>query len=124
MDLSVHGDFSNPGAKVTFNLPIISFQEEGLFFFYTPALDLTGYGKTEDEAKSSFNETLAQFLNYATNKKTLFSELKKLDWKVSKKISKPPSLVDMLNDNDYLQKIFEEKQYRKFDQPFSLPAFA
>jgi hypothetical protein len=121
--MNIHGKFTNPGGGVKFNLPIITFQEDGIFFFYTPALDVTGYGHTEDEAKSSFEQTLEQFLDYTTKKKTLFAELKRLGWKVTKKSSTPPSLVEMLNDNNYLAEIFEEKQYRKFDQAISLPAF-
>jgi len=106
-----------------FSLPIITFQEENIFFIYTPALDLTGYGNTEDEARLSFEETLDQFLNYSTNKDTLVDELKRLGWKVSKKsVSKPPSLVDMINSNNYLAEIFEEKQYRKFHKNISLPS--
>jgi hypothetical protein len=120
----IQGNFKNLGNEVKFQLPIITFSEDGVFFFYTPALDLTGYGKTEEEAKSSFEETLGQFLDYTTHKKTLLSELKKLGWKVSKKTSRPPSLVEMINKNDYLAEIFEEKQYRKFHKTISLPAFA
>lgn len=124
MDLNISGDFKSKGSKVNFNLPVITFHEDGVFFFYTPALDLTGYGKTEEEAESSFEETLGQFLDYGTNKSTLFSELKKLGWKVSKKsVSKPPSLIDMINNNEYLAEIFEEKQYKKFHQTINLPAF-
>ena len=119
------GDYkSSKGNKVKFKLTVITFQEDGVFFYYTPALDLTGYGKTVDEAKESFSITLEQFLTYSTNKNTLFNELKKLGWKVSKKsVSKPPSLIDMINKNDYLATIFEEKQYSKIDQTISLPIF-
>ena len=123
MNSQISGDFKNSGDAITFSLPIIAFQEDNIFFVYTPALDLTGYGNTEDEARLSFEETLDQFLNYSTNKDTLVDELKRLGWKVSKKsVSKPPSLVDMINSNDYLAEIFEEKQYRKFHKNISLPS--
>lgn len=93
MSMNVQRNFSNKGNKIDFNLPVIKFEEESLFFIYSPALDLTGYGKTEGEAQSSFEETLSQFLNYTTNKKTLVSELKKLGWEVSRiKLVSPLSL--------------------------------
>ena len=122
----VSGNFkSSKGNSVEFNLPLLTFQEEGLYFFYSPALDLTGYGRTVQEADSSFQEALRQFLNYSTNKNTLWPELRKLGWKISKKsISKPPSLVDMVNKNQYLAEIFEEKQYQKTHSTISLPVFA
>jgi len=124
MPLNVKGKFRNRDRKIDFSMPVIKFQENDVFFFYTPALDLTGYGKTEEEARTSFEETLGQFLDYATHKKTLSSELKKLGWKVSKKGVKSPSLKDMLIENSYLAEIFEGKAYTKFDQRISIPAFA
>ena len=69
MSLEIMGNFHNKKGKINFNLPVIKFQEEDVYFFYTPALDLTGYGKTEAEAKVSFQETLGQFLDYTTKKK-------------------------------------------------------
>lgn len=122
MSLHFKGNFKNRGNEVKFNLPVITFQEEGLYFYYSPPLDITGYGKTDDEAKASFEETLNQFFDYTTNKKTFLAELKRLGWKVSKAISQPPSLKDMINNNQYLAEIFEEKQYKKFDQTISIPA--
>lgn len=122
--MNIKGNFRSKGNEVEFNLPIIQFKEDTVYFFYTPALDLTGYGNSEEEAKASFEETLTQFLAYTTNKKTLSSELRKLGWKVSKHKVASPSLTQMLRDNQYLVEIFEEKAYTKFDQTYSIPAFA
>ena len=69
MPLNVKGNFQHRDNKIDFNVPVITFAEDGVFFFYSPALDITGYGKTEEEARSSFQETLGQFLDYATHKK-------------------------------------------------------
>ena len=125
MDLRVQGNFKGKGGAVDFNLPIITFTENNIYFYYNPALDLSGYGNTDEEAKASFDQTISQFLDYGTNKKTLFSELEKLGWVISKKIvCKAPSLIDMVNSNDYLAEIFEEKQYKKFNQSVSIPLYA
>ncbi len=124
MGLEIKGNFRNKRNKVNFNLPVIKFQEDNLYFFYSPALDLSGYGNTEEEAKISFNETLGQFFDYTTNKKTLVSELKKLGWKVKGKSLTVPSLTEMIITNSYLAEIFEEKAYTKFHQTISLPAVA
>lgn len=122
MALEIKGNFRNRRSKVEFNLPVIKFQEDNLHFYYTPALDLTGYGHSEEEAKNSFNETLGQFFDYTINKKTLTSELKKLGWKVRGKSITVPSLTEMILANSYLAEIFEEKTYTKFHQTISLPA--
>jgi hypothetical protein len=126
MDLHFSGNYSNKaGTGVACELALMTFKEGNLHFVYAPALDLTGYGNTIEGAKDSFEPTLQQFVSYGMNKRTLLSELKKLGWKVSKKnATEPPSLVDMLNKNEYLAKIFEEKQYTKSHQNFRLPAFA
>lgn len=110
--------------QVDCRLTVITFEENGIHFYYAPALDLTGYGKSDEEAQKSFDVTLEQFVNYGLHKKTFFDELKKLGWSVKKSVSKPPSLVDMINKNKYLANIFEEKQYTKLDRNFPLPAFA
>jgi len=124
MALNVRGKYRTKQKKVDFNLPVIKFEEDKVFFLYSPALDLTGYGKSEAEAQTSFEETLEQFLDYTINKKTLAAELKKLGWKISKTAMKSPSLTNMLMVNKYLAEIFEEKEYSKFDRTVSIPTFA
>jgi hypothetical protein len=109
------------GVKVS----LITFQEEGLFFMYSPALDLTGYGKTEEEAKSSYHLAMEEFLKYTTHKKTLFRELERLGWTISKmKKFSAPTLPELIKSRDYLVEIFTEKQYRKSDEMVSLPSLA
>jgi hypothetical protein len=125
MDFRIKGNFKNKTGGVDFNLPLITFKEDNVFFAYSPALDLSGYGNSEEKAKASFDETLTQFFDYTTNKKTFVKELEKLGWKVSKnKASSPPSLIDMVNRNQYLAEIFEEKQYSKSYKTINIPAFA
>jgi predicted ribosome quality control (RQC) complex YloA/Tae2 family protein len=121
---NLSANFHNQSSRINFDLPALAFEEENVHFIYSPALDLTGYGKTEEEAQQSFKEALDQFFDYTTNKKTFEQELRRLGWKIQKNRSKAPSLVDMINQNDYLKEIFEEKQYRKFNQTVSMPAFA
>lgn len=58
-------------------------KEEGINYIYSPALDLTGYGKNVKEAKESFEVTLKEFIDYTDNKKTIFDELEHLGWLVN-----------------------------------------
>jgi hypothetical protein len=110
---------------VNVRLSLIEFEEDGLHFVYSPALDLTGYGKTHQEARESYNAAMEEFLRYTTNKKTAFEVLEGLGWKVSKKKSiSAPSLSDLIKSRGYLEKIFTEKQFRKTDEEVTLPAFA
>ena len=91
-------------AQHIITLQLISFEEDGLTFVYAPALDLTGYGKNEDEAKRSFEITLKEFVKYTDNKSAIVKELEKHGWVVKKKGNlnkgvKAPSYIDMLENN-------------------------
>jgi hypothetical protein len=109
-----------------FSLSMYSFEEEKIQIIYSPALDLSGYGKNEKEAKQFFEETLSEFIQYTTNKGTLVKELKRLGWYIPKKLSvkKPlaaPRLEEQLRDNEYLADIFNHKEFTKYNQPVQIP---
>ena len=99
----------NKGNHIDLGLILLAFEEDNIHFFYSPAFDLTGYGKTEKEAHESFQLALSEFLRYTVNKKTLFNELERLGWKIkrSKKITSVPSLEDLASSNEYLAEILE-----------------
>ena len=106
-----------------FELSLFSFIDEGVRIIYSPALDLSGYGKTIAEAKVSFELTLEEFVRYTSNKNSLQKELKRLGWEIKKK-SKPysaPELSLMLQKNDYLANIFETKDFKKYNETVALP---
>jgi len=48
---------------------------------YSPALDLSGYGKTAEEAKKDFDAALKIFIEEATAHGTLEKALEELGWK-------------------------------------------
>jgi len=108
---------------VNVKLSLIEFEEDGLHFVYSPALDLTGYGKTEVEAKESYDIAMEEFLTYTTHKETVFKELERLGWTISKKKKiSAPSLPELLQSRSYLEEIFTEKQFRKTDENVAIPA--
>lgn len=107
---------------INVKLSLIEFEEEGLHFVYSPALDLTGYGKTEAEAKESYNQAMEEFLKYTSHKKTAFEVLERLGWVIKKKKVSAPSLSELLQSRSYLEEIFTEKQFRKTDENVRIPA--
>lgn len=108
---------------INVKLSLIEFEEEGLHFIYSPALDLTGYGKTEEKARESYNLAMEEFLKYTSNKETVFQELERLGWTISnKKKVKAPSLSSLLQSRSYLEEIFTEKNFRKTDETVAIPA--
>ncbi len=81
---------------------ILFWEEDGIHFAYSPALDLTGYGKSKEEAKRSFEITLDAFAKYTHNKGTIYKEPERLGWTINKKKRrvKAPGYEEMLEDNE------------------------
>ena len=116
--------FGSKSVKVS--LQILFFKEDSIHYAYMPSFDLTGYGKTEDEAKESLTVVLDEFLRYTLNKNTLFIEMQRLGWKIKSK-KKPmyaPQMSDLINTNDQLKDIVNSKQYTTSNYQVNVPAFA
>lgn len=66
--------------RINSELTIFLFKEDDNFIAYSPALDLSGYGKTEDDARASFNIVLKENFDYAIHDGTLWQDLKSHGW--------------------------------------------
>lgn len=125
--LNFKGSIANKNQLHTFQLSLFSFMDDGCRIIYSPALDLSGYGKTETEAKESFKIAFSAFVEYTSNKNSLLNELKRLGWQVSNtklKKNKPieaPVLAKLLESNDYLATIFDTKNFKKYNEFVELP---
>lgn len=109
--------------QLKISLSFIEFDEDNRTILYCPALDLSGYGNNEEEAKESFEVVLEEFIRYTMNKKTFFNELTKLGWKIrskSKPIT-PPDMCYLLERNENFHQIFNKHSYRKYDKPVAIP---
>lgn len=95
--------------KVTMEVQVMLFEEDEIHFAYLPSLDLTGYGKTIEEAKQSLKIVLDEFLKYTIHKNTLMKELKRLGWKTHSKAKpiKAPNLSDQILTNERLKEIVD-----------------
>ena len=108
-------------------LPIIIFEEDNSHIFFCPALDLSGYGKTEGEASDSFENVLSEYFKYATNNGTLAKDLRRHGWIVRKNMKKkasPPPLSKLLETNDDFSRIFNNHDFKKTETVISLLAIA
>ncbi|MCQ2265722.1 MAG: hypothetical protein MJZ46_06760 [Bacteroidales bacterium] len=106
------------------NVPVVQFQEDDVVIIYCPALDLSGYGATEEEAKESFKTVLLEYIRYASNKGTLNNDLMAHGWRKlkSKRVSMvPPAMTDLLASNENFNKIFNtQPSYQKYDMPMQV----
>lgn len=119
------GTVRTSGKKVNVRLDIIRFEDSGCQIVYCPALDLSGYGKTDSEAEDSFKITLEEFFRYTINKNTLRKELTRLGWVVKdnpRKRMTPPDMSALLSSNRQFRSIFNKRAFVKSAETFSLPA--
>ncbi|MGF1637841.1 MAG: hypothetical protein ACFCUU_12260 [Cyclobacteriaceae bacterium] len=114
--LQVAADLGFSGSKYHVGLSLVEFEEDNVIIIYSPALDLSGYGYNQLEAKQSFSEALHEFFRYTSNKRTLDKVLKELGWTIkgSKKKPKfnPPKDSDLVSSNPLYYDIVNNKSYR------------
>lgn len=109
------GSFNGGKYNISISLSIYMWEEEGIHFVFAPALDLTGYGNSEEEAKRSFEVTLAEFLQYTNNKQTFYDELEHLGWSVNRRKRRihAPAFEEMLEDNESLKEVLNKGGVRR-----------
>ena len=84
------------------NLPVTILQESDKYIAYTPALDLSTFGSTSEEARSRFEELLDIFFEELVEMGTLEEVLQTCGWK---KVTEPeacwipPRVVEQTTKN-------------------------
>jgi hypothetical protein len=117
--------FTGKKGQVTLQIALISFIDDNTHIIYCPALDLSGYGIDETDARKSFDLALEEYLNYTINKRTLWIDLKNLGWVIRKNKQKPavpPPMSQLLERNEEFSRIFNNYPFKKFNTGVSLPA--
>lgn len=114
--LQLTADLGFTHSKYHVGLALVEFEEGNVTIVYSPALDLSGYGYSQKEAKQSFTEALNEFSRYTTNKNTLGKVLIDLGWskKGSRKKPKfdPPKDSDLISSNPLYNDIVNNKSYK------------
>jgi predicted RNase H-like HicB family nuclease len=110
-------------SNIEVKVDLIEYEEEGVYFVYSPAFDLVGYGNTQQEARDSWEIVLEEYFAYTLNKKTLTKDLESRGWAVKKKARqfKTPTLSWMLQNNEQLTDIYDNHNFRKVSHPVSVP---
>jgi hypothetical protein len=123
---NLSGEKNFSGKSVKINVPVILFNEDGIYYAFIPSFDLTGYGRSQDEASESLAVVLDEFLRYTLNKNTFLLELKRLGWKIKsrKKPMVAPQMSDLINTSEQLKEIVNYKKYTTSDLQVNMPAFA
>jgi len=125
-NFNLEADFKNSEGDIHVKIAMFSFKEKDNYIVYTPHFEVSGYGKTEDEAMNSFNLALGEFLDYITNKKTLHTVLTQLGWALKKGSPKHPRRIiapewtDLLKSNEDLTKILSNQEFSKRDRDVAI----
>ena len=109
---------------------LIHFQDEKkVHIIYSPHLDLSGYGNSRKEARTSFEIVFEDFVAYTLKKKTLAKVLTELGWKLKGSSKKPvrviaPSITSVINKNNYVSEIFDKYAVSTYHKEVGLPVCA
>jgi len=66
--------------KLPVDLSVLMLREDGYYVAYCPALDVSSYGDSEEEAQKAFQEAVEIFIEETEKKGTLEKVLLKLGW--------------------------------------------
>nr|DAK03402.1 MAG TPA: antitoxin [Caudoviricetes sp.] len=113
------------GKTIKANLVVILFEDNGAKIVYCPALNVYGYGLTDQEARESFEYCLEEFFDYTVKKKTLIKELESLGWEIrSRRKFAAPVFSRLLEKNKTLRKVMDTKDFKKVSAPVRIPAIS
>ncbi len=103
-------------------LSIYLFEEDGLTYAACPTLDITGYGRTEQEAKDSLGVMIEEFFDYTIKKNTFRSELVRLGWSVKKKKKLiAPAIEEIAKKDRNFANFLNNKNYTVEQSPINMP---
>lgn len=108
--------------SIDINVDVYIWEEDNVHFVYAPALDLTGYDKSEKKAKESFTLVLNETIKYMHNKDSIFNELERLGWAVNRKKKRvsAPNIQELMEDNESFKDLLNKPDYRKERQGVQL----
>jgi hypothetical protein len=109
--------------SIEVNLDLIEYQEADLYYAYSPALDLVGYGITPIEARQSWEIVLQEYITYTLNKNTLRKDLQSRGWAVKKgsKQFRPPTISWLLQNNKELANVYDKHNFKKSSTQVLMP---
>lgn len=123
----IEAKFRNNDSSINVNVIIVSFMDGNIHIFYSPHLEVYGYGETEYDAIESFNHHLGEFLSYSTNKNTLHDELIRLGWQLKKGSKKNPKRItapefsDLIESNDSFKDIVNNHNFNTTHKQVAIP---
>ena len=82
--------------RIDARLDVFLFKKDDIFYAYSPALDLAGYGYNEEEAKDSFMVVMEDFFEFGIKRETLEQDLTEHGWVKESKCFEVPNIWEIL----------------------------
>ncbi|MEX6686594.1 hypothetical protein QTN47_03760 [Danxiaibacter flavus] len=112
---------SNQHQVVTVKIDVIEYKEDGIFYVYSPALDLVGYCNTLSDARRSWDVVLDEYLHFTANNNSLIEDLQKRGWKIkARHAPMPPTFSWLVQKDDNLTEMINKHDYKKKSKPIHL----
>lgn len=73
----------NRNGNLSVTLDVYVFMDGDSYIAYSPALDLCGYGDSEDAAKESFSIVMDEYIAYGVSRRTLVKDLRAHGWRAA-----------------------------------------
>ena len=104
--------------QIDARLDVFIYEKDKLTFAYAPALDLIGYGHSEEEAKQSFEVVVEDYFEFGIKRNTLEKDLEAHGWIKEKKTEfEVPNIWNIIAQNDEVR-AFASKDFQKRSVPF------
>lgn len=87
-------------------LDVIFYVEDGVAYAYAPALELLGYGDSQEEAKASFEIVLEDFFEFGLKRGTLQEDLLQHHWVLKTDEYSLPKAWTLFDKDKQLQEIY------------------
>ncbi len=102
--------------NIVLNVAVLLIKEGECIVAYCPALELSSYGKTEEEAKEYFKDALDIFIKDTVEKGTLEKNLLKFGWMLRSTDYEPPRIENQVDFSKY-------ENYKIINQQIQIPEY-
>jgi predicted RNase H-like HicB family nuclease len=101
---------------ISADVTVMLYQQGDYVMAYCPALELSSYGKTEQEATAAFREALDIFLEYCGEQGTLEQNLIACGWDIRQGYHQPEEVSVPIE-------LLKSQQLHSFDQKIALSVY-
>ena len=104
--------------RIDAKIDVFMYVKDGLHFAYAPALDIIGYGKTQEDAQASFEVVIEDYFEYGIKRGTLAKDLEKHGWKREKEEFEVPNIWLVIANNKSARQL-SSNDFHKVSVPFN-----